>query len=296
MTDASSSLGASAAEAADPLAVEPAAGTDAAAIVVSDPPAALTLADNQQGRPFWARIDNPFAAGLLLTLGGLVALLLGIALTNISTILVYIGLAMFAALGLDPVIKFLGRHGVKRGWAIAIIFLTGTVIFIGLLLLVVPTLAQNITSFVKDFPTTVDTFEKTPFYKWLEGIFGTGLTDLINEVEKFFKDPKNVAAIGGGLLKVGAGIAEVVTGLLIVVVLTLYFTASLPGIRDSLMQFAPARRRVGVRAMTDQITDSVGGYLMGMVILAFFNSVVATILHAVLQLPYPLLMGVLAFC
>ena len=61
------------------------------------------------------------------------------------------------------------------------------------------------------------------------------------------------------------------------------------------MQFAPARRRVGVRAMTDQITDSVGGYLMGMVVLAFFNSVVATILHLVLRLPYPLLMGVLAF-
>ena len=179
------------------------------------------------------------------------ALLLGIALTNISTILVYIGLAMFAALGLDPVIKWLGRHGVKRGWAIAIIFLTGAIIAVGLLLLVVPTLAQNITSFVKDFPTTVANFEKTPFYKWLEGIFGTGLTDLINEVEKFFKDPKNVAAIGGGLLKVGAGIASAVTGLLIVVVLTLYFTASLPGIKDSLMQFAPARRRVG-RARHDR--------------------------------------------
>ena len=125
------------------------------------------------------------------------------AAVTFTTILVYIGLAMFAALGLDPVIKWLGKHGVKRGWAIAIIFLTGIILAIGLLLLVVPTLAQNITSFVKDFPTTVANFEKTPFYKWLEGIFGTGLTDLINEVEKFFKDPKNVAAIGGGLLKVG---------------------------------------------------------------------------------------------
>ena len=61
------------------------------------------------------------------------------------------------------------------------------------------------------------------------------------------------------------------------------------------MQFAPAAAGASVSAMTDQITDSVGGYLMGMVILAFFNSVVATILHLVLGLPYPLLMGVLAF-
>ena len=47
--------------------------------------------------------------------------------------------------------------------------------------------------------------------------------------------------------------------------------------------------------MTNQITDSIGGYLMGMVILAFFNSVVAFLLHLFLGLPYPLLMGVLAF-
>ena len=61
------------------------------------------------------------------------------------------------------------------------------------------------------------------------------------------------------------------------------------------MQFAPARNRPKVRRMTNEITDSIGSYLMGMVILAFFNSVVAFLLHLILGLPYPLLMGVLAF-
>ena len=263
--------------------------------VVAESGASVTTTENSQGRPFWARIDNPFTVGMLLTLGGLVALLLGIALTNISTILVYIGLAAFAALGLDPVIKWLGKHGVKRGWAIAIIFLGFAIIGAGLLWLVVPTLVDQISQFVTGIPDTIDNFEKSDFYSWLEGIFGPGLTTLVNDIEKFITDPKNIAAISGGLLKVGVGIATVISGALIVVVLTLYFVASLPGIKDSLMQFAPARKRPTVRAMTDQITDSVGGYLMGMVILAFFNSVIATLLHVVLQLPYPLLMGVLAF-
>jgi predicted PurR-regulated permease PerM len=163
------------------------------------------------------------------------------------------------------------------------------------ILLVVPTLVQQIGQFVSGFPSMITNFEKSDLYHWLEGIFGPGLTTLVDEIEKFITDPANIAAISGGLLKVGAGIAAAVSGALIVVVLTLYFVASLPAIKDSLMQFAPARKRPAVRAMTDQITDSVGGYLMGMVILAFFNSVVATLLHAVLQLPYPLLMGVLAF-
>jgi predicted PurR-regulated permease PerM len=297
MTDAATSPGASDAETIAPLAADPVAGTDAShTAATSDLTAAeLALAENQQGRPFWARLDNPFTVGLLLTLGGLVAVLLGIALANISTILVYIGLAAFAALGLDPVIKWLGKHGVKRGWAIAIIFLGFAIIAAGLLWLVVPTLVTQIGQFISGIPSMVSNFEKSDFYAWLEGIFGPGLTTLVNDVEKFLTDPANIATISGGLLKVGAGIATAISGALIVVVLTLYFVASLPAIKDSLMQFAPARRRPGVRAMTDQITDSVGGYLMGMVVLAFFNSVVATILHAVLQLPYPLLMGVLAF-
>lgn len=297
MTDAATSPGASEAETAAPLAADPAAGTDAAHESGDAVPDAIAAYSGEApaSKTFWANVNNPFTVGLLLTLGGLVALLLGIAVTNISTILVYIGLAAFAALGLDPVIKWLGRHGVKRGWAIAIIFLALAIIAAGLLWLVVPTLVTQITQFFSGLPDLVSNFQKSDFYSWLEGIFGPGLTTLFNDVEGFLTDPGNIATISGGLLKVGASIAAAISGALIVVVLTLYFVASLPAIKDSLMQFAPARRRPGVRAMTDQITDSVGGYLMGMVVLAFFNSVVATLLHLVLQLPYPLLMGVLAF-
>jgi len=273
------------------LAVSPAPGTDAVAAVDAVP----ALAPIEPHRPFWARLDSPFTVGFLLTLGGLAAVLLGIAVTNIATVIIYIALAMFAALGLDPVIKWFGRHNVRRPWAIAIVFLIFGVLAVGLLGLVVPTLVTQIGEFVSGIPSTIAGFEQSDTYAWLEGIFGPGLTTLVNEVQTFITNPANIAAFSGGLLKVGVGIATFVSGLLIVVVLTLYFVASLPGIKESMMQFAPARNRPRVRSMTDQITESIGGYLMGMVILAFFNSVVAFLLHLFLGLPYPLLMGVLAF-
>ena len=107
----------------EPLAASPAAGTDAAAPDTGAVMAEATVPSDRGGRPFWARLDSPFTVGFLLTLGGLAALLLGIALTNIATVIIYIALAMFAALGLDPVIKWFERHNVKRPWAIAIVFL-----------------------------------------------------------------------------------------------------------------------------------------------------------------------------
>jgi predicted PurR-regulated permease PerM len=279
----------------EPLAASPAAGTDAAAPETGAVMAEATVPSDRGGKPFWAHLDSPFTAGLLLTLGGLVAVLLGIALTNIATVIIYIALAMFASLGLDPVLKWFERHNVKRVWAIVIVFLIFGVIAVGLLWLVVPTLITQVSQFLTGIPDTIANFEKSDTYAWLEGIFGPGLNTLVNEVQTFITNPANIAAISGGLLKIGAGIATAVSGGLIVIVLTLYFVASLPAIKESMMQFAPARNRPKVRDMTNQITESVGGYLMGMVILAFFNSIVAFLLHLILGLPYPLLMGVLAF-
>jgi len=290
----------------------PAAGSDAAgAPVAAEAPApatpaaestdtgevmvAATRASDRGGRPFWAHLDSPFTAGLLLTIGGLVAILLGIAVTNIATILIYIALAMFAALGLDPVLRWFERRKVKRPWAITIVFLILGVIATGVILLVVPTLISQVSSFITGIPSMISDFQKSDVYATLEGIFGTGLNTITSEIQSFITNPSNIAAISGGLLKIGAGIAAAVSGGLIVVVLTLYFVASLPAIKESLMQFAPARNRVKVRAMTNEITESIGSYLMGMVVLAFFNSIVAFLLHLVLGLPYPLLMGVLAF-
>ncbi|MCR2762701.1 AI-2E family transporter [Microbacterium sp. zg.B48] len=275
----------------EPLAASPAAGTDAGGSAIPADPAAPV----EKHRSFWARLDSPFTAGFLLTLGGLAAALLGIAVTNIATVIIYIALAMFAALGLDPVVRWFGSHNVPRPWAIAIVFLIFGVLAVGLLWLVVPTLIEQVRQFIDGIPDTIKGFESSDTYTWLEGIFGPGLTTLVNDLESFITNPSNIAAISGGLLKIGVGIASAVSGLLIVIVLTLYFVASLPGIKVSLMQLAPARNRPKVRDMTEQITDSIGGYLMGMVILAFFNSVVAFLLHLFLGLPYPLLMGVLAF-
>ncbi|MGL1797815.1 AI-2E family transporter, partial [Vibrio parahaemolyticus] len=86
-----------------------------------------------------------------------------------------------------------------------------------------------------------------------------------------FTNPANLTAIGGGLLHVGIDIATGISGAIIVLVLSLYFLASLPSMKNSLVRLTPARNRETVSEMTGQITDSVGGYLSGMVVLALIN-------------------------
>jgi predicted PurR-regulated permease PerM len=258
--------------------------------------AAPAATDQPRNRVFWANLESPFSVGFFLTIGGLVAFALGIAFTNLSTIIIYVAFALFAALGLDPVVRFLEAHKVKRAWGIVIVYTAFAIVLVGILWLVIPTLVGQIGQFVSGIPQMISDFQKSDTYAWLQDTFGTQVGSILDQVQQFLVNPTNIAAIGGGVLAVGTTIATTISGVIIILVLSLYFLASLPTIKQSFVRLVPARTRGTVGSMTEQITDSIGGYLMGMVILAFCNSIVAFFLHLFLGLPFPALMAVAAFC
>ncbi len=264
--------------------------------IADAPQRAVVIEPMTPSRSFWTRIDRPFVFGFLVTLGGLAAIALGIAVTNLSTVLIYIALALFAALGLDPAVRFLERRGLSRAVSVVVVIL-GLIIVVGLILwMVLPIVIDQIASFVKSVPGMIQDFTHSDIYATLEKQFGDQFEDLVAEVQKFLSNPGNIATIGGGALKIGAGIATGISGAIVVLVLTLYFVATLPGIKTGLLRLAPARDRSRAADITDQITDSVGGYVMGMVVLAFFNALLAFLLYLFLGLPFPPLMATVAFC
>ena len=251
---------------------------------------------------FWTRIDRPFAFGFLVTLGGLAAILLGLALTSLSTVLIYIAFALFAALGLDPAVRWLERRGASRAWSVVIVIVGFAVALVLVILAIVPVVVTQIAEFVASIPATIQEFLHSDLYRWIQGQFGGGVSDLMSEVQKFLSDPNKLMQLGGGALQVGnaalqvgAAIATGISGGLIVIVLTLYFLATLPSMKSGLLQLAPARDRKNVSRITTQITDSVGGYVMGMVVLALINAALVFVLYLVLGLPFPPLMATVAF-
>lgn len=252
---------------------------------------------------FWTRIDKPFVFGFLLTLGGLAAFLLGLALSNLSTVLIYIAFAMFAALGLDPAVRWIERRGLSRAWSVFLVIIGFAVALAVIIGAVLPVIIDQIVAFFESIPATIQSFLVSDFYHGLEDQFGVGLSDLMVEVQKFLSDPAQLMRIGGGALQVGGvalqvggAIATGISGAIIVIVLTLYFLATLPSMQQNLTRLAPARDRRRVTEITTQITDSVGGYVMGMVTLAFINAMLVLVLYLVLGLPFPPLMATVAFC
>lgn len=266
---------------------------------MSDPSAATarTPAADQSPAPIrWTALHSPFSVGFFITLGALVAIVLGLAVSNLSTVIIYVVFALFAALGLDPVVRMLERRKLSRTWAIVIVYVAFALVLVGVLMLIIPTVVRQIAQFVRDAPSLIRDFQSSDVYAWLSNTFGDSISDILTQVQQFLVNPGNIAAIGGGVLQIGVSIVTGISGLVIILVLSLYFLATLPSIKQTFNRLTPAYSRARVADLTEQITDSIGAYLMGMVILAFCNAVLAFVLYVALGLPFPLLMAVVAFC
>lgn len=240
-----------------------------------------------------ARI-NPFMFGLLGALGVLVALMLGGILNQLATVLVYIGVAIFLALGLDPIVSFIERK-LPRPAAVAIVVSAVVLAFAGIILAIVPILVEQISNLIEDGPQMVKDIMASSWFQDLNDQFGSTFEDAANGVLAFLQDPGNLADIGGGVFAVGAGIAGGFTGVTIVLILTLYFMASLRSIKRVAARFVPAYQRDTFSGILEDVSGAVGRYVMGQASLALINGVLSLIVLSIIGAPVPALLALVAF-
>ena len=112
---------------------------------------------------------------------------------------------------------------------------------------------------------------------------------------KTLLNPDNLTELGGGVLAAGIGIATGAFGALIVLILTLYFVASLDSIKRGLYQLVPASKREKFVDISEQVSSSVGRYVVGQVALALCNGILSFIFLSIIGAAYPALFAFIAF-
>lgn len=240
-----------------------------------------------------ARI-NPFMMGLLGGIGVLVALLIGGILEQLGTVLVYVGVAVFLALGLDPIVSAIERR-LPRPAAVAIVAIVVVLAFAGIIVAIVPILVKQIANLIEAGPDMVADIMASSWFRDLSAQFGTSFEDAAQGVLNFLSDPNNVLNISGGLWQVGAGIAGGLTGVTIVLILTLYFMASLRSMKRLAARFVPAYQRETFREVVEDVSGAVGRYVIGQASLALINGVLSLFLLSIIGAPVPALLALIAF-
>ena len=243
------------------------------------------------------KIQNAFRFGLFGGLGVLVALLIGAVVGSLGTILTYIGAALFLALGLDPLVTWLEKKGVRRPVAILVVLVGVLGIFAGLVLAIIPVIVDQVQNLVQQIPPLIQSIEDDTLvmrikesFPWLE------VDALLVGLNEDVTDPEFLRNVGAGVLQAGLGILSGIAGALIVVILVIYFIASLGSLKRGMYQLVPASKRVRFIDIAEQISDSVGRYVVGQVTLALVNGVLSFIvLTFILRVEYSALFAFIAF-
>jgi predicted PurR-regulated permease PerM len=240
------------------------------------------------------KIQNAFRVGLVGTLGVGLGVLILTSVVALSTILTYIGAALFIALGIEPIVAFLERRKLPR-WAALLIVLAALLGFLALLIwMIVPIIIDQSTQLVKEVTRFVNSGKAVDWYEGLKDQFpAIDFDSALQQAWDYVQ--KNVGGITGGIVQAGVGIVSGFFGVVIVLILTLYFVASLNNIKRATYQLVPASQRARFSDLAEQISDSVGKYVIGQVALALCNGILSAIFLTIIGAPFPLLLAVIAF-
>ncbi|MCA1942749.1 MAG: AI-2E family transporter [Yonghaparkia sp.] len=245
------------------------------------------------------KIHNAFRLGIFGGLGVLVALLIGGAFASLATILTYIGAAIFIALGLDPLISWLESRKWPR-WAALVTVLIGVLgLFTGLVFALIPVVLEQSSRLIAEITRYVTTPRLLDeLLAQVQAVIPVEVLDIreaAQAVLAYLTDPDNLAQIGGGVLSVSVSIATGVFGALIILILTLYFTASLGSMKRALYRLVPRSRRDTFIDIAEQVSHAVGRYVVGQVGLALINGVASFIFLNAIGAAYPALFAFIAF-
>jgi predicted PurR-regulated permease PerM len=241
------------------------------------------------------KISNPFQIGLLGGLGVLSALLLGGVIASIANVLAYVAGAIFIALGFEPVVIRLEKLGMRRRWAIITVMASLLTVLAILISAVLPPLASQAARFIKSAPLVMQTLNDIPLVANLDRQFDGAISNALSNAGEFLANSANWPSMVGGLLQVGISIFNGFFGAIIVLILTLYFMASLDGFKRWTYSLVPSSRRQKFASIAEQISESVGRYVMGQVSIGVIQSIVVFILLSVLNVPYALVIAAFAF-
>jgi predicted PurR-regulated permease PerM len=215
------------------------------------------------GHPFNHR--SPFFIGLNAAFGVAVAYLVVRGIADITTVIVVIGLALFIAIGLNPVIEFLVSRGLRRWIAVGIVTFGFVAVIAGFVLTASSPITHEVQALVKNYP----------HYKAniAAGRGWAGKLAVKFHLTSYLKGKSKLKISAGGVLGAGKMLLTLGVATISVVALTIYFLFALPGVKRLWLSLIPRSRRTRVDLLTEEVFTRVGGFMLGNLLTSVISGV-----------------------
>jgi predicted PurR-regulated permease PerM len=233
------------------------------------------------------------ATTILAVLGIAIAVALLLEIVWIARqILVWILIAIFLTLALNPAVDWFQRHGVRRrGLATGLTFILVLAGIAALGALFIPTLVDEVNGFVKALPGYVDDItHRRGRLGFLESKYH--VTERVRSAVES-GGASGVLGLTGTALAITKGIITAIVAAVTITFMTFFMLLEGPVWMERFYGLLPAKSRERWRGIGQQIYLTVGGYVTGNLFISLIAGVASTLVLLLLGVPYAVALGLL---
>jgi predicted PurR-regulated permease PerM len=206
----------------------------------------------------------------------------------------WVCIAIFLAVALSGPVNSLERH-MRRGFAIAIVYLGLLAVPIILGALIVPPFVREANNAAHDAPQYADDVtsyvEKNRTLRKLNDDY-----DITSKLQQEAgKLPSKLGGAAKTLRDVGFGIVNSIFALVTILILTAFLLGSGPRWVEGLLELQPPDRRERMRRALQHMARAVGGYVAGVLLQATIAGILTYVVLSILGVPFRAPLAVLVF-
>jgi len=236
------------------------------------------------GKP--VNTSHPFYFGFMVAIGALLALTMLQALASASAVFILIIISIFLAAGLNPAVMFFQNRGLNRGASVGAVMASVLLFVAAFIAIAVPPLIDQGNQLLDNAPALIKDLNNNAFINDLNNKYGV-IDSLQTKIDSLIKDGQFAITAFGGVIGVGKAVVSGLVSTITILVLTLYFLASLPQVINIGLRFVPATRRDRVSKLTNAIVGRIGSFVGGQAIIAALAATFILIMGLIVGMPYP---------
>ena len=207
-------------------------------------------------------------------------------------ILIWIFVAIFLALALNPAVEGLQRRGIaRRGLAVGIVFIGAILVVAAIAATIIPTLVSQVNDFVDAVPGYVEDLTA--------GRGKLGFLEREYQITERVRDAlsdggaSKLLGFSGTAVAVTKGVITAVIATLTIAFLTFFMLLEGPAWVERFYSLLPVEQQPRWRKIGDEIYRTIGGYVTGNLAISLIAGVVSTAVLLALDVPFAVALGLL---
>ena len=201
---------------------------------------------------------------------------------QLRTILYLVAFALLIGLTLNPMVGFLERHGLRRGYAALLTWLCAVTLLTAPIVLAVDAASTQLPQLIKNGPQLI---------KNAESHLGSLGARLSSVTSAHTTTKVNFSKVLDYVLSGGALLFSALTDIVVVAFLSLFFAIKLPTLRSVALAAVPASRRARTGRIVDELITQVGKVMLSTVLIAVICGFGTTMWALAWHIPYAVMLG-----